>query len=351
MTLTAERVSDYLTTQMNAPAQVTSIVQTFPGLSRQTYIVDAMIGKTAHQFAFRTDPPGGPSCPYPLVREWETYRRLWASTLPVPEPLWFEPTSDLVEGRPLMVRRLVEGSTAVRGLTDPGSAGDAIRQRTALECVEKLAQLHLLDWKALGFDEIMSPPASPREALVQDLEEYRGYWDTMQPYPSPMIEECWAWLAESVPADARRISLVKGNNGVGEEIWRDGRIVAMCDWELATLCDGVTDLAFSQGTLSLWDFAETVKHYGKCVGEDISPHRIAYAHFYIWLKQVTLGSCFMLGKHRAGLTDDVAFLSLGGVTTGINARKVSRCIGRDLVDAFGEVAGTESSTYRALEAL
>lgn len=351
MALTAERVGDYLSAHLAAPVRVDALVQTFPGLSRQTFIVDAHVGTERQQFALRTDPPGGPSCPYELVREWEVYHRLWGSAVPVPEPLWFEPSAELTDGRPVMVRRLVDGSTAVAGLSDPGPEGDAIRKRTAIECVEKLATLHLLDWQALGFSEVMSAPPSPRDALVHEMAEYRGHWNTMQPYPSPMIEECWAWLAESIPSDARRVSLIKGNNGVGEEIWRDGRIVAMCDWELATLSDGVLDLAFSQGTLSLWDFAETLRHYGRCVGEDISPHRLAYAHFYIWLKQVTLGSCYMLNKHRNGVTDDVAFLSLGGITTGLNARKVSRCIGRDLVDAFAEIAGKETSYYRALEAL
>lgn len=351
MVLTADRVGEYLSGWLDAPVTISSLAQTFPGLSRQTFIVDAQVGTERQQFALRTEPAGGASCPYTLEREYQTYSRLWGSAVPVPEPLWFDAAPELTGGVPLMVRRLVEGSTAVAGLSDPGAAGDAVRKRTAIECVEKLATLHLLDWDALGFGEVMNAPASPRDALVHDLDEYRGHWDRLQPYPSPMIEECWAWLAESIPADARRISLIKGNNGVGEEIWRDGRIVAMCDWELATLSDGVLDLAFSQGTLSLWDFAETVRHYGRCMGEDISPHRIAYAHFYIWLKQVTLGSCYMLRKFRAGYTDDVAFLSLGGVTTGLNARRVSRCIGRDLVDAFAEIAGQDSSYYRALETL
>jgi hypothetical protein len=38
------------------------------------------------------------------------------------------------------------------------------------------------------------------------------------------------------------VCLCKGQNGIGEEIWRDDRIVALCDWELAHLGDPCHDL-------------------------------------------------------------------------------------------------------------
>jgi hypothetical protein len=46
----------------------------------------------------------------------------------------------------------------------------------------------------------------------------------------------------------------------------------MSDWELSALGDGELDLAFSQGTLILGDFGETLCHYERCVGSAVSPH-------------------------------------------------------------------------------
>ena len=39
----------------------------------------------------------------------------------------------------------------------------------------------------------------------------------------------------------------KGTNGYGEEIFRDGRLVAMSDWELARIGDPAYDWAQIQG--------------------------------------------------------------------------------------------------------
>ena len=52
-----------------------------------------------------------------------------------------------------------------------------------------------------------------------------------------MLTEATYWLEEGIPPARTRLGLLKGNNGIGEEIWRDGRIVAMSDWELATIGD------------------------------------------------------------------------------------------------------------------
>ena len=70
------------------------------------------------------------------------------------------------------------------------------------------------------------------------------------------------------------LSLLKGNNGIGEEIWPDGRIVALSDWELATIGDPALDWAFSQGLLTLHDVDDTLDHYaGRSRVRDRPPRR------------------------------------------------------------------------------
>nr|WP_087572938.1 phosphotransferase family protein [Sphingomonas sp. CDS-1] len=340
----------YLAQRLGASVQLVKMRRTFPGASRETYLVDLLIKDEPHSFALRVDPPNeGYGCPFPLRHEWEVYSRLWRSDVPVPEPLWFDENQDFAEGRPHMVRRLVEGSTAIPGLYDQDAEGERLRRRVAFECAEKLALVHSTDWKALGFDQFIDPPASPAEANLHELDYWYARWCEKRPYASPMVEEAFAWLRENVPTDAPRISIIKGNNGVGEELWRDGRIVAMCDWELTGLSDGALDLAFSQGTLSLSDFHEVMAHYGACVGAEVSPHRLAYAHFFIWLKQHVLGSCYLYGVWAEGRRKEAYMLSFGLVTTAFTGRYVGRCIGRDLVEAFAEVSGRESSYYRGID--
>src|SRR4051812_34983655 len=102
-------LSDHL-----GPLTVTSLHRTFPGHSRETWIVD-----TAEHggFVMRVDHPGGPLVPVPMRVEYEVYERLWRSPVPVAEPLWYAEGVDFAGGLPHMVRRLVDGSSKVTGLT------------------------------------------------------------------------------------------------------------------------------------------------------------------------------------------------------------------------------------------
>ena len=119
------RLGEYLGRQFGSPVTVRKTRQTFPGISRETWLVDAEIGGAAQGLVVRIDPPEGGSCPASLHTEWEVYRRLWGSAVPVAEPLWFDAAADFTDGRPLMVRRLVEGSAAIPGLNEAGAQGDA----------------------------------------------------------------------------------------------------------------------------------------------------------------------------------------------------------------------------------
>jgi aminoglycoside phosphotransferase (APT) family kinase protein len=347
-TLDSATVSRYLSQRLGAQVDIGSIKRTFPGVSRETYLVQAMILGERYDFAVRADPEGAYCCPYTLRHEWEIYSRLWHSEVPVAEPLWYDEGVDFAGGRPHMVRRLVDGSTAIPGLYDNDATGERLRRHVAFECAEKLAILHRLDWQSLGFGQVMPAPTSAREAFAREFQEWRCRWAEMRPYAAPVIDEALAWLSENIPTDSPRISLIKGNNGVGEEIWRDGRIVAMCDWELASLADGALDLAFSQGTLSLSDFDAVMSHYGACVGAEVSPHRLAFAHFFIWFKQFVCGSCYLYRPWAEHKRKEPYMLSFGLVTNSLTAQRIGHCIGRDLVEAFAELAGHESSYYRGI---
>ena len=86
------------------------------------------------------------------------------------------------------------------------------------------------------------------------------------------------------PAGSDRLGLLKGNNGIGEEIWKDGRIVALSDWELAAIGDPSLDWAFSQGLLTLHDMEDTLDHYAGHSGFAIDRELLAWAAVWIRVK-------------------------------------------------------------------
>lgn len=255
--------------QLDAVVRVGALRQTFPGQSQETWLLETTVDGEGRGFVLRVNPPGGGIVPLPLRREWEVYVRLARSPVPVGAPLWYGEGEEYFEGRPYFVRDLVEGSTEVPGLHEIGPAGDRLRRQVAFEHAEQLARVHTLDWEAYGFADILDVPRGPDDVARLEFETWRAIWEEVKPEPFPMITRALHWLEDRLPAAAPRLSLLKGNNGLGEEIWLDGRIVALSDWELAALGDPASDWAFSQGLLSLWDRAETLARYAEVAGFEI----------------------------------------------------------------------------------
>lgn len=277
-------LATYLSTQLGEPVQITALSQAFPGLSRETWLVRLRRGAEgaarAEGVVVRADPPGGPFVPVPLHYEWQVYERLARTEIPVARPLWYDASADVTEGRALFVRELVEGTTLLPGLWDDTREAAERRRRVAIEHAETLAAVHRLDWRAHGFDSFMQAPESAAAAPRQELLRWWRTWEEVRTAPFPVVTEALHWFQDHLPAAAAHISLCKGQNGIGEEIWRDDRIVALSDWELAHLGDPCQDLALSQGMLKLWDREKIIACYERAAGFTLPRENIAF--YLVW---------------------------------------------------------------------
>jgi len=225
-------------------ARVAQVTKFWRGVSRETWGVELAGGR---RLVIRRDLPIGSFTPTSLRFEYEVYRRLAASPVPAAQPLWYEEDPELlVDGREFYVRDHVEGSWEVAHLTDPDPRYDELRIAASKEHMRKLALVHTCDWEALGFGEIMDVPptaAASAETMIDRLSELLR---SVQIEAFPAVTEGIEALRAQAPTDVPRVSLLKGTNGIGEEVWRDGRIVAMSDWELACLGDPASDFAHVQ---------------------------------------------------------------------------------------------------------
>lgn len=325
----AVELQAYLATRLG-PVQVRSVRRSFPGHSRETWIVE-----TAEHggLVMRVDHPGGAFVPSPLRVEYEVYRRLWSSPIPVAEPLWYAEGEAFAAGRPHMVRRLVDGSPNVPGLAEPGPAGDALRRAVCFEVAEHLAAVHTLDWAAYGLGDVLFVPAGADTAFADELGEWRRLTALTRTDPFPMLTEAIYWLEEQIPPGPARLGLLKGNNGVGEEIWRDGRIVALSDWELAAVGDPALDWAFSQGLLAMHDPDETLAHYAECTGFAIDRRRLAWATVWTRVK-ASLTTNGGLAGFLDGRDDRLVRPALGIGVAKATERWLATALGGD-VEALG----------------
>ncbi len=152
------------------------------------------------------------------------------------------------------------------------------------EHVRKLALIHTCGWRALGFGDVFPVPDSPEDCPRTIIDSVEQDLAAFQIEPFPLFLEAREWLLDNPPSPAPRISLLKGTNGYGEEIFRDGEIVAMSDWELARLGDPAYDWAQLQdfaadvvvdGTL-VWGLQPALDYYEEISGIHVEAASVAY---------------------------------------------------------------------------
>lgn len=340
-----EQLQEYLAARLGSDLKVERFVRTFPGISRETFLVWTQEGGSQGGYVFRTDALGGPICPVPLEYEYRIMAALYPTDVPVAEPLWFDAAPEITQGRPVMVRRLTEGSNDIPGLYDEGDAAAARRQRVALEHAERLAALHRLDLDEHGFSDFVEVPASAKDCARTDFDRWQRIFREVRTDPFPLLIEAAHWLEENLPTSAPRVSLCKGNNGMGEEIWKDDRIVALSDWELAFAGDPAQDWALSQGMLTLGDAEVTLRHYEDAAGVAIDRSSLDFYRVWeVWKAVPTLNNG--LRPFLTGENPRVPRLTLGFGRVKLFEQLLGMMIGKPIDEAAQIVAEWRKSPYR-----
>ena len=269
--------------------RVVSVDKMSRGVSRQTWSVaveqDSDAGPTLCHFMVRRDHEAGSIIPTTLRAEYDVYRRLKGSEVPLAEVLWFEDDPEwMPDGRPAYVRRKVDGDWYLPVLADDSLERDAERIALSREHIENLAKVHGVDWEARGFDEIFQAPSSPQSCAVDLIDECLSRLESYGAEPSPALAEAVAEMRAKAPHDCAQLVLCKGTNGHGEEVWSEGRIVAMSDWELAAIGDPAYDFAQCQELIpeivrdghSTWGLQHALDHYRAITGIEISVERVEF---------------------------------------------------------------------------
>jgi len=171
------------------------------------------------------------------------------TSVPIPETLWYEPDPGVL-GEPFFVMARVDGSVPPDVM--PYTFGDnwvfdggAEAQRTIQEsAVAALAGIHAVTPARadLGF---LEPPADGATSLERLFNRWKDYhaW-VVQDTPSPLLDECFAWLEDNFPTDVGPDALSWGDGRIGNMMFRDNRVVAVLDWEMASVAPPEVDLGW-----------------------------------------------------------------------------------------------------------
>src|SRR5690606_26153731 len=118
------------------------------------------------------------------------------------------------------------------------------RHALGVDFVEVLARIAAIDWKAAGLGEVLDARDDPEEAARAEIEAWARFYHDSVLVEEPILREAIAWLRANL-AVSGHLALVHADYRLGNFMVRDGRIVAVFDWELAHIGDPVFDVAWA----------------------------------------------------------------------------------------------------------
>jgi aminoglycoside phosphotransferase (APT) family kinase protein len=207
------------------------------GHSNVTYVV--MRGDD--RFVLRRPPrPPLPPSAHDVLREARVLRAVEPTPVRVPRVL-ATCDDETVIGAPFYVMELVEGevitATVPEALDTP-----AQRRRIGEELVDALVELHAADWRALGLEGF----GKPTGYLERQLRRFLGLWEHNRTRDVPEVERVAAWLGEHLP-ESPAATIVHGDYRLGNTMYAEtapARLLAIFDWEMATIGDPLADVGY-----------------------------------------------------------------------------------------------------------
>ncbi len=219
--------------------------------------------------------------------------------------------------------------------------------------VDGLAALHAVDYRQAGLGDL----GHPQGYVTRQVEGWSGRWQKARTDDVPDLDRAAAWLAAHLPPDIGDAGAALLHNDYKyDNLVLDpadlSRVVAVLDWEMATVGDPLMDLGTSLG---YWmdpdDFpelkmlpagpttlpgnlgrAEVVERYAAQSGRDVS----GILFYYVFgLFKIAVIAQQIYYRYRQGLTRDERFAALLGAVR-VLGRTTAAAIARNRIDRLAD---------------
>ena len=234
--LDAETLAAYLRPRLEHAEGPLEIRQFPGGHSNLTYLL--RFGPT--EYVLRR-PPLGPVAPkaHDMTREHRVLAALWPVFAPAPRPFLLCEDPSVI-GAPFYVMERRRGLVVRRDLPADLAALPDAPAKLAFALVDTLADFHAVDFRAVGLDGLGKP-----DGFVE--RQVRGWaerWQRAKTREMPAIEELERWLLARIPSSPAP-TLLHNDWKLDNVMFAAGdptRIVAVFDWEMATIGDPLMDV-------------------------------------------------------------------------------------------------------------
>src|SRR5947209_14380184 len=187
-------------------------------------------------------PPRGPLPPsaHDVLREARLLRALQNTPVRTPRVLAVCEDASVI-GAPFYVMERMEGEV-VTGTMPPALDTPAERERAADQLIEALVELHSVEWMAVGLEGF----GKPTGYLERQLRRFGGLWEHNRTRELDEVEQVGAWLAANLP-QSPPATIVHGDYRLGNVMFEaspPAQLIAIFDWEMATIGDPLADVGY-----------------------------------------------------------------------------------------------------------
>jgi aminoglycoside phosphotransferase (APT) family kinase protein len=185
----------------------------------------------------RPPPPPMPPGSHDVLREARLIQALMGTGVPVADVLAVGQAGEVLDV-PFYVMRYVPGEV-ITERTPEALATPELRRGIAEAMIDRLADLHAVDWQARGLEGFGRPEGFNARHL-------RRIGGLVADSDNPEFHEIRAWLADNVPDEAGA-SIIHNDYRIGNLMFAPeppARMLAVLDWELATIGDPLMDVGY-----------------------------------------------------------------------------------------------------------
>jgi aminoglycoside phosphotransferase (APT) family kinase protein len=282
-------------------------------------------------------PPRGPLPPsaHDVLREARLLRALAPTAARVPRVLAVGDDEGVI-GAPFYVMEHVTGEV-VSEVVPPALDTPEQRRRMGEELIDALVEVHEVDWRA---HDLAGFSRDPDGYLARQLRRFGGLWEQLKTREIEAVEQVGAWLAEHLPRSGPA-TIVHGDYRLGNTMMAaaaPARLVAIFDWEMATIGDPLADLGYlcalwvqhdDPPLPALFEFGGITRREGFATRDELLERyerRSGRAMTDIrWYRTLALwkAAVFMEGNYRraiSGSTDDPWLKGFGDGVVGLAER-------------------------------
>ena len=264
-----------------------------------------------------------------MGREFRVLSRLYSLYPKAPRALVHCDDQSVI-GAPFYIMERMRGLILRQQKPPAGIDLNPQRMRAISEAaVDGLAELHAVDYRAAGLEDL----GHPLGYVARQVEGWSERWRRSRTDDVPDLDRAAAWLADHQPPEFAGQSALLHNDYKYDNLVLHPteleRIIAVLDWEMATVGDPLMDLGTSLGywmdpddapALRLLPAgpttlpgnlrrAEVVERYAAITGRDVSS--ILFYYVYGLFKIAVIAQQIYF-RYQQGLTKDERFAALIG---------------------------------------